>query len=226
MAIRNEFEILQSIDFVQGIMEMTQGPQGDFLRSFFETDDFYPRLILKALEATPEDSNAGDEEQATLRIGDVRLIGTRYELEDVHSATDLHRHIIALGELYMYARRFQINALVGKIVLKLQVAWNSYPGLSMLVDLLTFARGVFDAGNVSASFDAMQFDAMQNWIVAFIADIMPLFFYKYGAEFNRAMDDCPCLRNAVFEKYAKKLRESPERYANPLVALRSRGLEI
>lgn len=70
------------------------------------------------------------------------------------------------------------------------------------------------------------FDVMQNWLVAFIADIMPLFYYKYGAEFNRAMNDCPFLRDAVFEKYAKKLRESPERYANPLVWLRSRGVKL
>ncbi|KAJ5625749.1 hypothetical protein N7510_002058 [Penicillium lagena] len=219
-AFSNEFEILQNIEFVQAIVEMTHGPQGAFIRSFFETDDFCPRLILKNSEANAGDSDIDDEEQATLRIGDVRLIGTRYKLEDVYSDNVLHEHIIALGELYIHARRLRLDALIDKIVLKLQVAWNSYQGLSMLEDLLAVARGVFDAGNVSDSFDGMQ-----NWVVAFLADIMLLFLYKYGAEFNRAMNGCPLLRNAVFEKYAKKLRESPERYANPLVWLRSRGVE-
>lgn len=221
MAICNEFEVLQNIYFVQEILGMMQGPQGVFIRSFIETDDFCPRLILKDPETNTEDSDTDDEEQATLRIGDVRLIGTRYELEGVHSTNVLHEHIIALGELYMLARRLRLGALIDKIVTKLQVAWNSYQGLSMLVDLLAVARGVFDASNVSASFDGMQ-----NWFVAFIADVIPLFLYKYGAEFNQAMNDCPILRSAVFEKYAKRLSESPERYANPLVWLRSRGVKI
>jgi hypothetical protein len=221
MAFCNKFEFLRVIDFVKGILETTKGPQGVFIQAFFETNDFCPRLILKDPEASTEDSDADDEEQATLRIGDVRLIGTRYELEDVHSANVLHEHIIALGELYMLARRLRLDALIEKIVMKLQVSWNSYQGLSMLVDFLAVARKIFDPSNVSVSFDGMQ-----NWFVAFLADIMPLFFYKYGAEFNQTINDCPILRSAVFEKYAKKLSESPERYANLLGWLRTRGVKI
>ncbi|KAJ5818563.1 hypothetical protein N7474_004154 [Penicillium riverlandense] len=218
-AISNDSEVLRNIHLAKGILEMLQSPQGFFIRSFFKTHDFCPCLILKDPEASAEDSD--NEEQATLRIGDVRMIGTRYKLEDVHSADVLRGPIIALGELYMLAGRLRLDALIDKIVMKLQVVWNSYEGVSMLADLLTVAREIFDASNVSASFDGMQ-----NWFVAFIADIMPLFLYKNGAEFNQVMSDCPILRDAVFEKYSKKLSESPERYANPLVWLRRRGVKI
>ena len=122
MAFCNEFEYVQNITLAQGILEMKQGPLGACIRSFFETGDFSPRLILKDPETYTytEDSGYEYEEHATLRIGDVRMIGTRYELEGVHSASVLPEHIAALGDLYLLARRLRLDAVIDKIIMKLQ----------------------------------------------------------------------------------------------------------
>jgi hypothetical protein len=215
---------MDHLNIVNEIMTVEEGSKGEYIRSFLLNGDFCPCLVVKGFgEASPENSdNAGDGRQrATLRIGDVRRIGTTYELEGVGCAEDLHEHILTLGELYMYARRLRLEKLVDKIVLKLQVAWNSYQGVAILGDFLAVARDVFDPNNVAASFDGMQ-----NWLISFMADTMQIYQYKYGKEFFLTMQDYPVLRNAVFDKYAEKLRENPERYADPRVWLRSRGIEI
>lgn len=73
-----------------------------------------------------------------------------------------------------------MEGLVELITFKLQVARNSFPGISQLGPILDVANMVFSGGYA-------QKDALRSWLVPFMADKQDLYFYGCSARFWELM---------------------------------------
>lgn len=112
-----------------------------------------------------------------------------------------------------------LAALIGLIILKLQAAWNSYPGLHQLEPLLEVTSLVFSGEGGPDG------DDMQYWLVSFIADAKDLFLFECPARFWEVMCGNQTLMNAVFQLRNDAQRKDPDKYADSRVLIRSRGVD-
>lgn len=187
-------------------------PELGKLMSFLKTQEFNPQLLKASF---PRQSNSKDVEE--FEIGDCLGIDRQFQLHGVRNSADLHEEIVRLGKLYSYARRLNMVDLVEKITLKLQAAWNSYPGLSQLEPLLEVAAMVFR--------DYIRRDLLQDWLIKFIADTLDLIYYQCPRRYWALMRDGPDFFSLVTQMRSEANRKNPERYANPRDQLRKRGIE-
>ncbi|KAJ5240014.1 hypothetical protein N7468_004633 [Penicillium chermesinum] len=196
-------------DEVFAIFEATvslREPELGKLRSFLASKEFTPRMTLKTLFF------------ADTSIGDILRIGRSYELKDVADAEDLSVEIISLGNLYAQARRYNMRELIADITLKLQVAWNSYPGLSQLGFLLEVTSLAFEEDIQPP------YNGLQEWLLNFMADAFDLFTYACSEPFWQVLHADDGLKEAVFTRRADNMKESPTRYIDIPALLRSRGI--
>ncbi|KAJ5155888.1 hypothetical protein N7492_008691 [Penicillium capsulatum] len=196
-------------------------PESQQIQSFLKTGEFVPRLVQvnhpsRILSGPDGKSSANEAKEA--QVGDCYGFGRRYQLEGVNNSDDLCKHILALGRLYQQARRFGLGALTGMITLKLQVAWNSYPGLCQLEPLL----GVVEMAFKDKISDTQ--DNLQAWLIKFVADILDLIYYSYSNQFWKVMNGNPPLQRILFEHRLKLVQVAPEKYTDPRVLLRMRGI--
>ncbi|CEJ56144.1 hypothetical protein PMG11_02365 [Penicillium brasilianum] len=186
-------------------------PELGKLISFLKTQEFTPHLLK-----TPLIRQGNPEEVEDCEIGDCIGIHRQFQLHGVTNSADLHKQIVQLGKLYSYARRLNMVDLVEKITFKLQVAWNSYPGLSQLEPLLDVTAIAFK--------DSTSTTRLQDWVVNFIADTLNLIYYQCPNRYWALMRDLPDLYNSVTRMRSELNRKSPERYANPRDQIRQRGI--
>lgn len=194
--------------------------ESEHIKSFLTTGEFVPRLvqvndparIISAVEGSQTNHQIGE-----IQIGDCYGFGRKYQLQGINNSNDLCRHILALGRLSQQARRFGLASLMSMITMKLQVAWNSYPGLCQLEPLL----GVVDM----AFHDCHEGqDQLQVWLIQFIADTLDLIYYSYSDRFWEIMQGKGSLQRTIFEARSKMVQETPGKYTDPRVLLHSRGI--
>ena len=177
--------------------------------------EFEPRIVQILNQSTESTSDTQSEEP---QIGDITHLNRNYRLEGITDSKTLQQEIIALGTFYRYARRFNKPALVEKITTKLQIAWNSYPGLSQLDPILDVAKIAFQDG-------IEKIDVLQEWILMFIADTKDLFPVACNTKYWDVMRSFPVLMEAVNARRDELLRVDPGKYSDVRVLLRERGFE-
>ncbi|KAJ6166892.1 hypothetical protein N7470_002339 [Penicillium chermesinum] len=208
-------------DEVFAIFEATvslREPELGKLRSFLASKEFTPRLIQPIVTTREAQDDIEDIVFADTSIGDILRIGRSYELKDVADAEDLSVEIISLGNLYAQARRYNMRELIADITLKLQVAWNSYPGLSQLGFLLEVTSLAFEEDIQPP------YNGLQEWLLNFMADAFDLFTYACSEPFWQVLHADDGLKEAVFTRRADNMKESPTRYIDIPALLRSRGI--
>ncbi|KAJ5092878.1 hypothetical protein N7456_008739 [Penicillium angulare] len=217
-------EILGAFD---DILRVQNQPEAAKLKSYLETKEFEPLLIQILNPAAPNMTNAASEsptKKGTSEpfIGDCLRMGRVYQLKGVKDSEALQQEIISLGHLYTYASHFHKTSLIRLITQKLQVAWNSYPGVFQLRPLLDVAMIACRDASFAAS---EKKDHLQDWIVRFVADTMDLFLYDCGKEYLQVLREAPALHEAVIEMRKKHVANFPERYTDIRILLRSRGIK-
>lgn len=206
------------------VVSIKKKPEFEHIRSWLTTHEFKPRLVQLQVNDQGIVSNnvpgqgSNDETCQGREIGDIKAIHRIYRMEAVSDSHDLRQTILSLGRLYLSIRHFAMEGLVEMIILKLQVAWNSYPGISQLVPILDVAAMAFSGGPARN-------DALRTWLVSFIADTQDLYFYECSPRFWEVMRSSRALYDEVFQRRTVLHRDQPERYSDVLALLRSRGIE-
>ncbi|KAJ5647999.1 hypothetical protein N7490_004371 [Penicillium lividum] len=204
------------------MIDFPSRPEYVQLRSFYLTQEFKPRLVQVN---TPSDGSntsgsEGVEEPIDYKVGDIKGIGRHWQLQDIRCPDDLCAVIISLGNLYLYARRLNINPLIRMITFKLQVAWNSYPGLCQLESLLDITSMVYRDGSLNESGDELE-----EWIPKFIADTQDLMLLACSVKYQAVMRELPELYTAVSDLRVKLMSEFPGKYTDQRCLLESRGID-
>lgn len=199
-----------------------QGHRGsEQIQSFLTTGEFIPRLVQVNNPTRIMSAAEGNESACqadVVQVGDCHGFGRIYQLQGINNSDDLCQHILALGRLYQQARRFGLAALTSMIAMKLQVAWNSYPGLCQLEPLLAVVDMAFKDCP-----DNKQ-DHLQVWLINFIADTLDLIYYSYSDRFWEVMHGKSSLQRIIFETRSKIVQQTPDKYTDPRVLLRSRRI--
>ncbi|KAJ5645016.1 hypothetical protein N7507_011027 [Penicillium longicatenatum] len=201
--------------FFNHIVQLPSQPEFTHIKSFFLTSEFKPRLVQVN---TPVDSDNTQEEKPALEVGDVSGIGRHWQLQDIRTSDDLCEVILSLGNLYTFARRLNLNELIRMIAFKLQVAWNSYPGLCQLEPLLDIILLVF-TNNCSMK------DHLQEWILKFVSDVQDLLLLACSVKYQIVMRELPSLYNAVSDLRMQLVSKSPQKYTDQRRLLESRGID-
>ena len=206
------------LDIFHHSVEIQSRPESEQIRSFFMSGEFAPCLVQVNNPAAKAVDQSADAEPVQREVGDYYGIGRQYQLEGIKDSEELCDQINFMGRLYVQARRFDMISLVKMITLKLQVAWNSYPGLSQCGALLEVTNLAFK--DVSTG----TYDHLQTWIINFVADTIDLFYYGCPERFWEIMHENPALHNAVFQLRKELLHKTPNKYADARVLVHSRGM--
>lgn len=200
---------------------LTKTPGFKLVGSWLQSREFAPCLVQvndRPLSTAENQGQSTDDATPQRQIGDIQGIHRKYRLATVSDSKVLREIIISLGNLYFSIRRFSMEKLVDLITLKLQVAWNSYPGITQLEPLLEVASFAF-------SVQSLKRDAMQKWLVSFLADTYDLYTCAYPTQLWKVLNDNQVLYEEFRQKRKELHRENPERYEDVMVLLQSRGLE-
>lgn len=196
--------------------------EADKVRSWLKIREFVPRLVQlndQELSSIASQSSAPSTESFGERsIGDVQGIHRKYHLEVVSDSKALGDIILSLGKLYHAVRHFALDGLVDLITRKLQVAWNSYPGISQLAPILEVTAMAF-SGSPNKR------DNLRTWLAAFIADTLDLHYYACSDKYWEVMRGNRSLHDEVCHRRNDLIQGHPERYADVRAMLRSRGIE-
>ncbi|KAJ5988952.1 hypothetical protein N7481_004162 [Penicillium waksmanii] len=207
-------------------LDVEDQPEAEQICMFVNSGHFNPRVV-EVKDPVPFANNAGEEnsndESQTRQIGDILRIGRKLQLQGIQlqgkdDIKGLQKLILNLGRLYKQARIFDIKLLMVDIIQKLQIAWNSYPGIYQLQPLLEVIR-IIDPVHLTAG------DLFQEWIVAFIAETIDIFQYDDGKKFWKVMNSYPLLRMSVQDKRREVLKNNQERYMDVQALLWSRGVD-
>lgn len=197
-------------------------PESEQIKSFITSGEFVPRIVQvndPTRNTNAADGNEPSGDSADLQVGDRHGFGRRYQLQGINNSDDLGKHIISLGHLYRQARRFNLVALINMITLKLQVAWNSYPGLSQLEPLLEVVSMAFQNNSDDNK------DQLQAWLISFMADTLDLIYFACSGRFWEVMQGNSALQRAVFAARSDIVAKNPEKYSDARVLIRSRGID-
>lgn len=196
--------------------------ESDKIRSWLRIREFMPRLVQvndQELNSIASQTSAPSNESSPERqVGDVQGIHRKYHLEAVSNSKALGDIILSLGRLYHAVRHFDLDGLVDLITLKLQVAWNSYPGISQLALILEVTAMAF-SGYPNKR------DSLQSWLAAFIADTLDLQYYACSEKYWEVMRGNRGLHDEVCHRRKELNRDHPERYADVRALLHSRGIK-
>ncbi|KAJ5916615.1 hypothetical protein N7504_000630 [Penicillium tannophilum] len=208
-----EAEEIQSL--FNHIVQLPTQPAFTQIKSFYLNSEFNPRLVQVN---TPADSDnrvaANQEVNPEFEVGDINGLGRHWQLQDIRTSDDLCEAILSLGQLYTFARRLNMDELIRMITFKLQVAWNSYPGLCQLEPLLSI---------ISMAYMAEK-DHLQEWIIKFIADVHDLMLLACSVKYQTVMREIPSLYNAVADLRMELVSKSPKKYLDQRCLLESRGI--
>lgn len=207
-------------DIVSAVLEIRGKPEAAKIRSFDISGEFTPRVVQILTQAstdTPTENT--NQAQDTPQLGDISGLHRNYRLEGVNDSKTLQDEIVALGILYKYARRFNKPSLVKTITNKLQIAWSSYPGLCQLDPVLDVTIIAFQDG-----FVLEKVDALQEWILKFIADTRDLFPVACNNKYWKVMSKFPALVDAINERRDELALQNPKKYSDVRVLLRERGV--
>lgn len=206
------------------LVSLKNKPEFEHIRNWLLLREFKPRLVhlqvndQTVIPNTAQSQGSDNESSQDREIGDIKGIHRNHHLEAVSNSQVLRQNILSLGRLYLSIRHFAMEGLVEFITFKLQVAWNSFPGISQLGPILDVAAMVFSGGYA-------QKDALRSWLVSFIADTQDLYFYDCSARFWKVMRSNAVLYDEVFQKRTEMHREHPEKYADVRALFRSRGID-
>lgn len=213
----------ENLYVLRSAIDIQYRPEAEKICSYLKTNEFNPRVIHVSDSTFPmmanQMTNSMDEKQTRL-IGDLSNIGQWRQLEGINDSDDLSKQIMSLGSLYKEAQNFDMTELMDLIVLKLHIAWNSYPGLHQLHPLVETIRIINPE-----HFTTPLKDPFQKWIVNFIAETLDLFQYACGKRFWEIMKSYPFLYSAASEKRKKLIKNDQEKYVDLRVLLQSRGVE-
>lgn len=208
--LRIFWEILQ----VHGQPEFVQ------IQSWLRSTEFAPHLV-QVKNPTPISTIHGDSSGLESgEIGDILQTHREYQLANVQNSEDLRKQILSLGRLYRQARIYNLTKLIDLIRHKLQAAWNYYPGLGQLEPILEVTKMAFKDMPESC-----KHDNLQKWLIRFLADTQDLFTYDCGSKWWALMGELSDLYSEVSQVRTEMHRGHPERYADLLFLLRSRGIE-
>lgn len=209
----SEAEEIQS--FFNHLVQLPSQPAFTQIRSFHLNSEFKPRLVQVNTPADSDSRTASSpEETPEFQVGDINGLGRHWQLQDIRTSDDLCEAILSLGQLYNFARRLNMDELIRMITFKLQVAWNSYPGLCQLEPLLSIISRVYMAEK----------DHLQEWIVKFIADVHDLMLLACSVKYQTVMREIPSLYNAVSDLRMELVSKSPKKYVDQRCLLESRGI--
>ncbi|KAJ5735362.1 uncharacterized protein N7483_000487 [Penicillium malachiteum] len=207
------------LEIFHEMLKVQRQPESAKIKSFMQTSEFSPRLSQINNPANNWSNDTANKNKSGKLLGDYLEKGRILQLESVRDSNTLQQEIVSLGHLYKYARRFQKPKLIKMIAIKLQVAWNSYPGLCQLKPILDVAS------IVCQDFSLTTKDYLQNWILNFIADTMDLFLHDCSEKYWSAMRALPDLFDAVTKLRAEFIVRFPGRYSDVRVLLSSRGID-
>lgn len=209
----SEAEEIQSL--FNRIVQLPSQPAFAQIKSFYLSSEFHPRLVQVNAPSESENCAAGGQEETReFEVGDINGLGRHWQLQDIRTSDDLCEEIISLGQLYTFARRLNMDELIRMITFKLQVAWNSYPGLCQLEPLLS----------VISMVDMAEKDHLQEWIVKFVADVHDLMLLACSVKYQTVMREIPSLYNAVSDLRMELISKSPKKYLDQRCLLESRGI--
>ncbi|KAJ5924623.1 hypothetical protein N7466_008810 [Penicillium verhagenii] len=206
--------------FLEHMSELRSQPEFILLKSWCLTKEFQPRLIQINSPGEEMRDERSSEDTARSEIGDIRNIGRQWQLQDIRTSDDLRETIRSLGNLYVYARRLNLDEMIRNITLKLQVAWNSYPGLCQLEPILDVTAIVYKSYCPSTAKDHLQ-----EWLPRFVAEVQDLMLLACSPKFQSVMRDSPSLYHDVSDLRVKFVLQSPTKYTDARLLLESRGID-
>ena len=215
-----EDDAAEILGIFRGVFETQDQPEFLQVQSWLRSHEFAPLLVqVNDQPRRAADSNASLN-VASRQIGDILNIHRKYHLAAVSDSADLQDKIISLGRLYRQARSYEMTQLIDLIRLKLQAAWNSYPGLAQLQPTLQVTMMAFSQEPAGC-----KHDNLQKWLIEFIADTHDLFLYDCPGNFWAVMHDLPDLYTEISKVRTEMHTKSPQRYADIVSLIRSRGIE-
>lgn len=191
--------------FHPGLYEL---PASEFepIYSFLITGEFEPKLIDRSKSISPENQSR--------ILGDQFGLGHKYSLAGIVCSEELDKQILRFGRIYMNAGLFGLDILQGLALWKIQIAWNSFPGLHQLVPILEVARIAAGKANDPGTGTGLSHGPLYSWMVGFFADTMDLFFHSCPDHFWQVMGPNHGLQASVMRRRAEKLAKDPGRYLN------------
>lgn len=222
--LRGENDAHGILAIFHDLVSLKNKSESEQIRTWLMNREFKPRLVhIPANNQTivsniVQSQGTNDDATQAREIGDIQGVQRKHHLESVSDSRVLRQVILSLGRLYLSVRHFAMEGLVELITAKLQVSWNSYPGISQLGPVLDVAAMAFSGGPARK-------DALRTWIVSFIADTQDLYFYDCAPRFWEVMRGNAVLHDEVSQKRTEMHRDHPERYADVRALLRARGIE-
>jgi hypothetical protein len=207
----------------QHAVDVKNQPEAEQICMFLISGHFNPRVVeVKDPGPYANSSSTSSDVREAREVGDILIIGRRLQLQgmqlkDTSDIKNLQKLILSLGRLYKQAQSFDIELLMISAIQKLQIAWNSYPGIYQLRPLLEVVR-IVNPVHLAAG------DRFREWIVPFMAETYMLFCYDCSKEFHDVMESYSLLRIAVYDRNKETLKSNPEKYGHIQALLQSRGL--
>ncbi|KAJ5722464.1 hypothetical protein N7488_000499 [Penicillium malachiteum] len=212
-------QVDELLEIFNELVEVQGQPESAKIKSFLKTSEFSPHLSQINNPTKTPSSETAKKNGSEKMLGDSLSMARIYQLEGVGDSDTLQQEITSLGHLYKYARRFQKPKLIKLIAMKLQVAWNSYPGLCQLQPILEVTI------MACQDFSMATKDFLQNWILNFIADTMDLFLHDCSEKYWNVMRALPDFFDAVTKLRGELVVKFPARYSDVRVLLSSRGID-
>lgn len=220
-AFLQEGHHVEIMHILQKLVRNLKRPEAAKISSYLRSGEFSPRIcyVKDPVISINGKSNAGNGSHMR-QIGDQLNLGREPQLEGINDCDELKQQILSLGRIYALAQTFNMTPLMEAIVIKLQVAWNAYPGLSQLLPLLDVAVMI----SSKEPFKRAK-HPFRNWIVGFIADVWDLFQYGCPARLWEVMKAHPDLYTAISEERKEMiLRDDKAKYVDIQALLQSRGI--
>ena len=208
---------------LRSAVDIQYRPEAENIRSYLNSNEFTPRIIHVSESAFPMNANEiskSKDKKQVRQIGDISNLGQWRQLEGINNSDDLSTQIMCLGSLYKEAQSFDMTELMDLIVVKFQIAWNSYLGLHQLHPLIETIR-IIDPKHLTTPLK----DPFQKWIVDFIVETLDLFQYACGKRFWEIMKAYPFLYSDASGKRKELLKVDQEKFIDLRVLVRNRGVE-
>ncbi|CAG8354292.1 unnamed protein product [Penicillium salamii] len=211
-------------------LEFQKQPEFRDLRTWVTHEAYRPHVQLSDPTEDPQDLpeysvlKTASGETVIRVLGDILNLNQEYRLRGFRDPKTRQEGIASLGILYQHIKSLvtrdqKMQKLVSTIARKLQIAWNSYAGISQCQPLLNIAFVVFGDG-----YNHERPDFIQQWFVTFFAQTFVFFYHDCHEKFLEFLRTHEAVQKQIFDLRAEFNRRQPIMNEDIRVLLRTRRI--
>ncbi|CAG8099928.1 unnamed protein product [Penicillium salamii] len=196
-------------------LEFQKQPEFRDLRTWVIHETYRPHVELPDPTEDPQDLpeysalTTANGETVIRVLGDILNLNQEYRLRGFRDPKTRQEGIVSLGIIYQHIKSLvtrdqNMQKLVSTIARKLQIAWNSYAGISLCQPLLNIAFVAFGDG-----YDHERPDLIQQWFFKFFAQTFAFFYHDCHEKFLEFLRADEAVQKQIFDLRAEFNRRQP-----------------